>query len=208
MKTRQSRRQTGEVSHSRWAAYAAASAATALAGTNSAEAAIHYSGLLEVKFRGHGSMVKTFQLGHRSDSFRLRHSTMLGYGFAKFEIQGPTYGTVQFRAYNPGPYRDVSKLHRGQRISTGSFTSYGFAFANMAASCGGGQWRDPGIGFIGFRFDNGAGTQYGWARVRMAGCPNNNFELIDYAYADPGERIRAGQGIPRAGEDGQDISDE
>src|SRR2546430_2167719 len=109
MKTRQSRRQTGKVSHSRWAAYAAASAATALAGTNSAEAAIHYSGLLEVKFRGHGSMAKTFQLDQPGDSFRLRHSTRLFfYGFASFEIQGPTYGTAQFRAYNPGPYRDVS----------------------------------------------------------------------------------------------------
>src|SRR5205823_5591647 len=46
-------------------------------GTNSAEAAIHYSGLLEVKFRGHGSMAKTFQLDQPGDSFRLRHSTRL-----------------------------------------------------------------------------------------------------------------------------------
>ena len=48
MKTRQSRRQTAKVSHSRWLAYATASAATALAGSHSAEAAIHYSGLLNV----------------------------------------------------------------------------------------------------------------------------------------------------------------
>ena len=36
----------------------------------------------------------------------------------------------------------------------------------------------------------------------------NAFRLIDYAYADPGEAIRAGEGIPRAGEDDQDMSDE
>ena len=29
----------------------------------------------------------------------------------------------------------------------------------------------------------------------------NAFKVIDYAYADPGEAIRAGEGIPRAGED-------
>jgi hypothetical protein len=36
----------------RWAAYAAAGVATALAGSNSLEAAIHYSGFLNVTFPG------------------------------------------------------------------------------------------------------------------------------------------------------------
>ena len=53
MKTRQSRRQTAKVSHSRWVAYATAGAATALAGSNSAEAAIHYSGLVNEVFPPH-----------------------------------------------------------------------------------------------------------------------------------------------------------
>jgi hypothetical protein len=81
----------------------------------------------------------------------------------------------------------------------------------MAAGFVGGgfqQWRDPGVGFVGFRFNSGTGIQYGWARVRMGGTSRlNGFKLIDYAYADPGEAIRAGEGIPRAGEDGQDMSD-
>ena len=50
MKTRLSRRQTAKVSHSRWLAYATAGAATALVGSNSLEAAIHYSGRLEEVF--------------------------------------------------------------------------------------------------------------------------------------------------------------
>ena len=37
------------------------------------------------------------------------------------------------------------------------------------------------------------GVQYGWARVKMSGPPHHNFILFDYAYADPGERLRAGQ---------------
>ena len=59
----------------------------------------------------------------------------------------------------------------------------------------GGPWRDPGVGFVGFRFNNGAGIQYGWARVRMGGSGENNngFKLLEYAYGDPGEPITAGQ---------------
>src|SRR5262249_20770178 len=82
-------------------------------------------------------------------------------------------------------------------------------FATMAEGSFGGWWLSPGVGFVGFRFNSGAGIQYGWARVRMGGANRNNaFRLIDYAYADPGEAIRAGEGIPRAGEDDQDMSDE
>ena len=32
----------------------------------------------------------------------------------------------------------------------------------------------------------------------MDGAPENGFKVLDYAYADPGEPIRAGEGIPRA----------
>src|SRR5262245_1242208 len=65
MKTRQSRRQTTKVSHSRWLAYASASAATALAGSHSAEAAIHYSGSLRVHFPPDENTTKTFPLLHQ-----------------------------------------------------------------------------------------------------------------------------------------------
>jgi len=55
------------------------------------------------------------------------------------------------------------------------------------------QWGNRGTGFIGFRFNNGAGVQYGWARITMAGPAHDNFYLLDYAYADPGEPLRAGE---------------
>jgi MYXO-CTERM domain-containing protein len=54
-------------------------------------------------------------------------------------------------------------------------------------------WHDRGTGYVGFRFNNGAGIQYGWARVTMSGEPDNAFIVRGYAYADPGEPIRAGQ---------------
>ena len=54
------------------------------------------------------------------------------------------------------------------------------------------RWR-AGQGFIGFRFNSGAGIQYGWVRIRLSGVPEVAFVMHDYAYADPGEPLRAGQ---------------
>jgi len=62
------------------------------------------------------------------------------------------------------------------------------------SSFGHAQWTRGGYGYIGFRFNNGAGVQYGWARIRMTGYGRvSAFKLVDYAYADPGESIKAGQ---------------
>jgi hypothetical protein len=55
------------------------------------------------------------------------------------------------------------------------------------------QFKDPGIGFIGVKFNT---NQYGWVRVDMGGVPLNNFTVVDYAFAGPGEAIRAGEGVP------------
>jgi hypothetical protein len=52
-------------------------------------------------------------------------------------------------------------------------------------------------GYVGFRFDVGKGMQYGWARLRVRNAYEATYELLDYAYADPGETIRAGQGKER-----------
>ncbi|HEX5033559.1 MAG TPA: hypothetical protein VFW62_03695, partial [bacterium] len=62
--------------------------------------------------------------------------------------------------------------------------------------CGGGprgQFFLAGTGFIGFKFDLGHGVQYGWARIKKGPYPENQYEVVDYAYADPGEPIAAGQ---------------
>jgi len=53
-----------------------------------------------------------------------------------------------------------------------------------------GQFRG-GTGFIGFKFNNGSGAQYGWVRIQMQ--RHARFKLIDYAYGDVGDTIGAGQ---------------
>ena len=50
-----------------------------------------------------------------------------------------------------------------------------------------------GFGLVGFKFNNGAGDRYGWVRVKMLGGLKNTFEVVDYAYGDPGDVVKAGQ---------------
>ena len=213
MKTRQSRRQTAKVSHSRWVAYATAGAATALTASPPAEAAIHYT-VVNEKFPPTSNKQKWFQLDQPGDSIYFRHYSCC---LAAFDITG--IAAAAFRGL-PGTSKYsnafVSKLSFGESIAVGHFTH---AFPNPTALHGilayniYGQWTSPGMGFIGFRFGNGAGIQYGWARVRIAVPPHDGiggwgFKVFDFAYADPGERITAGEGIPRGRENDQDISDD
>ena len=56
------------------------------------------------------------------------------------------------------------------------------------------RWHGKGTDFVGFRFNNGSGNQYGWARVHMDGADSNfSFTVADYAWADLGEPIKYGQ---------------
>ena len=69
-----------------------------------------------------------------------------------------------------------------------------FRSASLAGYCPG-QFLG-GIGFIGFKFNNGSGDQYGWVRIQVkpgVGYPEYNFQLLDYAYGDVGDTIGAGQ---------------
>jgi hypothetical protein len=172
------------IAKTRWVAYAAAGAATALAGSQSAEAAIHYRSVNEKFLVGDAD---SFKLDRPGDFFRLSH-TSYGYGANdKFAIFG--IASDAFRGFSGRGY--VSKLGFGQPISMGNFIQQS-APGLMVRNGNPHQWN-PGIGFIGFRFNNGAGVQYGWARIKMSGVPRYDFVLVDYAYADPGERLRAGQ---------------
>jgi hypothetical protein len=205
MKTKTRRNRSASIAKTRWAAYAAAGAATALTGSHSAEAAIHYSGILNVPFQPHKDHAKRFPLDQAGDfiSFE-RRETNTGFNggtnIAYFRIYGIAAASFRgFRSVTADYVRYVSKLQSGERVSNGFFTaqplnpSDGGIMARGNFFFGSSEWKDRGTGFVGFRFDNGAGYQYGWARVRISGHQENAFKLIDYAYADPGEPITAGQ---------------
>ena len=229
IKTRRSRRQTAKVSHSRWLAYATASAATALTASQSAEAAIHYK-VVNEKFPPYLNEKKWFQLDQPGDSIEFLHSGVLSrrqggsftYPAAGFNVKG--IATAAFRGYYGfrSSYHAVfaSKLSFGESIAAGHFTHgccFPFYTAGILAVGSGlayGPWKNPGMGFVGFVFNNGAGPQFGWARVRISrqiqagGLAGFAFKVFDFAYGDPGERITAGERPSGDSEDDQDISDD
>jgi hypothetical protein len=191
MNTRLSRHQTVKVAHSRWLAYATATTATALAGGHSLEADIHYSGRLDVQFpcqRESCLSVRTFQLDQPGDSFVLRHYVNSYGGWNAVFVDGiasRSAGAVRGRSGY------VSRLRSNQIISSGPFEQFGGYLVTFGEN---GRWKEPGYGIIGFSFNTGAGVQYGWARMRITFVGRDNiFKLVDYAYADPGEPLRAGQ---------------
>ena len=182
------------IANKRWAAYAAAGAATALVGSNSAEASIHYFNIRDKTFGWPRDGQVAFQLDQPGDSFFFNHGNYGGCNTAGFFITNLSSMRAGFRAQARHDYYYVSKLNFGQNISSGSFLGY-LGRGGLMAGCTFRTypWEDPGMGYVGFRFASGAGYQYGWVHVRTLGWPQNAFRVLDYAYADPGERITAGQ---------------
>ena len=199
------RKPIAQVSQARWLAYATAGAATTVAGVHSADATIHYSGVLNQVINtaaSQTSVVFHFPLAAGASFspffFRVNASS----GIAGVGVHGVNSGALN--GFLAG-YPYLSKLAAGQNpaahgfVSPGSsafFPGYGtLAFRGGYANS---QWLGAGIGFVGIRFNNGAGIQYGWARLNMAGAPDNHYTLIDYAWGDVGDTILTGQ-IPEPG---------
>lgn len=200
MQTRSPQSRSVIIPPSRWLAYAGAGAATAFAGVAGAEAEIHYSGRVDVTFQSNQNGTATFPLDRPGDYLAFAHSNHGGGGAARFKAEGIRSGS--FAGSYPGfEYAYVARLNGGDRyISRNRFTFFagsGFHLGTMVDNNSGsvrGDWKKKGPGYVGFRFDGGAGTQYGWARVYMGGRGENYaFKVLDYAYADPGETIRPGQ---------------
>lgn len=175
------------LSNSRWIAYAAAGAATSLGGAQSAEAEIHYSGVINRQFHYEGGLRE----------FPILHSARLRFQFYtyswSFSIRGAMVSNNFCGSISRFDRRYVSRLSEGAVISNCPFLPGSGSHAFLLNSYCGGQFAKGGFGFIGFRFNNGAGVQYGWARLRSKGHCFSDFMLVDYAWADPGESITAGQ---------------
>jgi hypothetical protein len=195
-------RESAVVTKSRWLAYATTGAASAFGCAKSAEATVHYSGLINHIFTGDSQA--SFRVGQLSGLDFQHYPHFYGShtqdgGSAAFDAFGGGASAAGFYAtcvYDP-EVASVSNLSRGQAISTRPFVPNGGILATREGwTCGGGargQFLPAGVGFIGFKFNNGSGDQYGWARVKMRGYPQNQFKLIDYAYGDVGDPIKAGQ---------------
>ena len=206
MKPKTSRRTPiANVSQTRWIAYATAGAATAVAGVSTAEASIHYSGVINQEINApnsQSSAVFHFNLAPGASFSPFFFRVNAGSGIAAMGIHGAVSGAVN-GILSGYPY--VSKLAAGVNpagnpfVTPGSsafFPGYGtLAFRGGYAHS---QWLAAGEGFVGFRFNTGAGVQYGWIRLIMSGSPDNHYTMVDYAWGDVGDVILTGQ-IPEPG---------
>jgi hypothetical protein len=113
-------------------------------------------------------------------------------GFDYFHIIGRAgHAFAGFYCPDDPQIASVSKLNRGDLVSARSFLPRNHGLLARNNFCPG-QFESGHSGFIAFKFNSGSGDQYGWVRLKM-GIHNRDFWLMDYAYADPGEPIRAGQ---------------
>ena len=196
IKARSRRSHSVRISSSRWLAYASAGAATALAGAAPTKAEIHYSGRIDATFRYDDEKTETFALD--PGAFIAFEHDLSGQGLGRVYFQVHGRANAGFvGTYLGFEYASVSRLTgAGRYVSQGHFVAY--EYGTMVKGNRGfyllGQWKERGTAYVGFRFNNGAGFQYGWARVHMAGKNENfAFKVLDYAYADPGEPIKTGQ---------------
>ncbi len=66
-----------------------------------------------------------------------------------------------------------------------AFIGHFFCYSSLECNAG---------GIIGFKFNAGNGPQFGWARILGPDAYHHyRYEIKEYAWADPGERIVAGQ---------------
>ena len=186
MKPKRTRsRKLARMAHSRWVAYGAAGAATA-AGVATAEAEIHYSGIINEPI---SFSEKTFPLSNGAVLWFEHSQTTTDYTWAKFELRS---AAVSNGWRSEGAANGPRNLTASRPVSHGSFGD-GLAILATAPSCFGYQFCHRGFAILGFKFNTGGGTQYGWARLRMRGKyghPRNAFYVVDYAWADVGEGIR------------------
>ena len=205
---RKNRRQKKSLlSKVRWAGYAAAGAATVLGAQEAAEAGIHYFDIdpdvqldasqLEFNTQTVSHFIQFSPDQNPQDVLLMKHKGFLQYGSAYGAAKGSGVGGGQIAGFVRGGYTWAYNLQYGSLVSAKQFKpagtlAYFFGYPDTS------QFGSPGIGYVGFSFDVGPGTQYGWLKVDMAGTPHNAYSLLEYAYADPGEAIAAGQ-VPEPG---------
>src|SRR5215467_10991514 len=152
------------ISETRWLAYATAGVAGAFGLSSSAEAEIHYSGNVSIKLTGNAQASLPLSNGASLVFQNIDRGSTSWQSFF-FSIQGVISGSAR-----AGPIHHwLSDLRARENVSAGHFYSVagdpdrGVVFENF--SDGYFQPYYGTRGFVGFRFNTGNGTQYGWARI-------------------------------------------
>jgi len=182
------------ISETRWLAYATAGVASAFGLSSSAEAEIHYSGNVFIKLAGNAHASLPLSNG-ASLYFRNSHGTDTFLQWFTFQMKGAISGSAHGSEHRYGRIF-LSNLPSGENVSAGKFYSvaghprHGVLFTFWSD----GYFSAPASGFVGFRFNTGNGTQYGWARIKTRDINDHTYDVIkDYAWGDVGDVILTGQ---------------
>jgi hypothetical protein len=189
------------ISETRWLAYATAGVASAFGLSSSAEAEIHYSGIVNIHLTGNAHASLPLSNGaslYFENIFRGTTFLQDFYCLIRGVISGSARG--YFHTGNFGRNL-LSNLPQRENVSAGEFlpVTGNPDFGVLISFWSDGAFAPPEFGriqgFVGFRFNTGKGTQYGWARVQTGSGNNHRLHDVikDYAWADVGEDIRTGQ---------------
>ena len=191
------------LSETRWLAYATAGVAGAFGLSSSAEAEIHYSGDVSIKLTGNARARLPLSNGASLVFENIDPGSTFWQDF-DFLMKGVISGSARGYFHTGSFGRNfLSNLPLGVNVSAGEFLpvtgnpSFGVLISDWsdgAFSPIGGWPR----GFVGFRFNTGNGTQYGWARLQTQDVIINHNHHIrdlikDYAWGDVGDAILTGQ---------------
>ena len=189
------------LSEPRWLAYATAGVAGAFGLSSNAEAEIHYSGNVFIHLTGNARASLPLSNGASLVFENIYGGTFFLQHF-HFLMKGVISGSARtyFHSFNRAL---LDKLHVGENVSAGEFFSvagnpaFGALFTflsdgEFAPPYSGGGWSR---GFVGFRFNIGNGTQYGWARIgtKLDSDGRARDIIKDYAWGDVGDAILTGQ---------------
>ena len=187
------------LSETRWLAYATAGVAGAFGLSSNAEAEIHYSGNVSITLTGNAQARLPLSNGASLIFKNISGGTTFLQDFY-FVMKGVISGSGRgYFSTAQGHRKFLSNLRGGENVSAGNFYSVtGYPGHGVLISFfSDGAFapvNDP-RGFVGFRFDTGNGTQYGWARIQTKLDQNNRIHDVikDYAWGDVGDVIRTGQ---------------
>lgn len=200
------RKESVALNASRWTAYSAAGFAAATAGTMTSEAEAGITVIdtninLEDRTQGDGyfDVFGAFSFGAPGASFVFQQAfNETGTSVGILTVVGA--GNIAFAGGAAGPYFYPSNLAYGAALSSQSFNVNAGDRGDMAWGAGysNSQFLNAGISYLGFSFDLGGGTQYGWAELDMEGAPGNRALFTRYAYGMVGESVTVGQ-VPAPG---------
>ena len=172
-------------------------------GTHGAQAATHYSGMLNLPVPQDNNVGVSVDFD--TGAFVIGPMTLSGYDLNVFEQAGTQLlqvrspnGAGGVLGFTATPYTYGSKLVAGQSVGPGGNFLGGINILGVVDSTGNHGDFAGGVtgGFLGLRFVSsapGSPTLYGWARFDVT--TNLQAILVDYAFEDSGGGILTGAGV-------------